>query len=171
MDPISLLETHAQLALTLAGFAGVVGALARPLTPLVRHRFLVLLSIALRQVVSCVLPVWLFSFLTSEAIVWRVASLVGVILYIVHMTWAVWRPRPGSSVMRPILNATMTRVLVITSWISGIAFALNAAGVPFGPGFTLYYLALLSALVSGFIIFAGAVDDPGNGHEIDTVGR
>jgi hypothetical protein len=155
MDPISLLQTHAQLALTLAGFAGVVGALARPLTPLVRHRFLVLLSIALRQVVSCVLPVWMFSFMASESLVWRIASLVGAALYVVHMIWAVWRRRLSVSPGQPILNPTMSRVLFVTSWVSGLSFAINAIGVPFAPSFALYYLALLAALVSGFIIFAG----------------
>src|SRR5262245_13426890 len=92
MDPISLLEKHAQLALTLAGFASVVCALARPLTAVQRSRFLILISLALRQVLGCVVPIWLFNFIASPGLIWQLSSIISLVLFTWHIIWVVILP-------------------------------------------------------------------------------
>jgi len=55
----SILETHAEVAMALGGFASVAAALGRPLSALRRQRFLALLFLALTLVLRkrCVVPV------------------------------------------------------------------------------------------------------------------
>jgi len=55
--------THAQLSVAVAGFSGVAAAIRRPLTPLLRQRFLALLSVSFQQVLACKLPIWLSGFI------------------------------------------------------------------------------------------------------------
>ena len=158
MDPISLLETHAQLALTLAGFASVVAALERPLTQSQRSRFLVLLSIALRQVVGCVVPIWLFAFVQSPATVWQSASALGALLLVWHLVWVSDAWRPGAT--QVLLNRKMNALAMALTIAIGIAFLGNSFETPIGPTFAAYYFALLMNLVVGFIIFADTLAGP-----------
>jgi hypothetical protein len=66
MDMQSVLQTHAEVAMALGGFASVVAALGRPLSGVRRQRFLALLFLALVQVLTCLLPIWLSNLLDSE---------------------------------------------------------------------------------------------------------
>ena len=157
MDPNSLLETHAQLALTLAGFASVVGALARPLSALQRSRFLVLISLSLRQVLGCVIPIWLFNFMTSPVLVWQLSSIFGLMLFLVHMIWVVILPARKLGPAPIVVNRAFSALLTTVSAASGLAFLANSLGVLFEPGFAVYYLALVTALVAGFLLFADSL--------------
>lgn len=162
MDPTALLQTHAEIALALGGFAGVIGALTRPLSPASRGRFLVLLSISVRQVLGAVVPVWLFSFIGSPDLVWQSASLLGLALLIFHVVWLVFLPlrRLGPGVERTVLNRAGSTAMTTLSAASGVVFLTTAVGIPFGSSFAAYYLALLLGLASGFLLFADALVGP-----------
>lgn len=160
MDPNSLLETHAQLALTLAGFASVVGALARPLTAVQRSRFLILISLALRQVIGCVTPIWLFNFVASPALIWQLASILGFVLFAWHMIWVVVLPTRKLGPAPTILNRAISLLLPLLSVATGLAFLANSLGALIEPNFAVYYFALATSLVSGFLLFADALVGP-----------
>lgn len=164
MDPNSLLETHAQLALTLAGFASVVGALERPLSAGQRSRFLILISLALRQVLGCVVPIWLFTFIASSELVWQLSSILGVVLFAWHMIWVVIIPVRKLGPAPIILNPSVGLLMRLLTIATGLAFLVNSLGVLIVPSFAAYYFALIASLVAGFLLFADALVGPSS-HE------
>jgi hypothetical protein len=151
----SLLQTHAEVAVALAGFASVVAALRRPLSGFARQRFLSLLGLALIQVLGCLLPLWVLPLFDSASTAWRLLSFALLIMYAVRFWWLVALPtgalRQGSA---GILNPLVSKL----AWGSGLVvlplLAINTLGFPFDPSFDLYYAAHLSALMLGFALFA-----------------
>jgi hypothetical protein len=109
-----------------------------------------------------VVPVWLFSFIDSPEVVWRIASVLGLGLLVLHMLWLVVLPlrRLGSSVERTVLNRAGSIAMTTFSVASGAVFLMTAMGIPFGSSFAAYYLALLMGLASGFLLFADALVGP-----------
>ena len=157
MDVESLLLTHAELALGLAGFASVVAALGRPLSPVQRQRFLNLLSIALTQVLLCVMPVWLFSFIESTPTIWRLASALYLLLAVATMIWVVILPIRALDGVFVLVNPTITLLVNVASGFAFLALLLNTLGLPLQPNFPMYYSALAVNLFIGFIVFADVV--------------
>jgi len=151
----ALLQTHAEVAIALAGFASVVAALRRPLSGFARQRFLSLLGLALIQILGCLLPLWVLPLFDSASTAWRLLSLALFGIYAVRLWWLVALPTgalgEGAGV---ILNPLVTKV----AWGSGLVtfplLAINAIGLPFDPSFDLYYAAHLLALMAGFALFA-----------------
>ena len=112
MDVGSLLQTHTEVAIALAGFAGVAAVLRRPLSPLGRLRFLGLLFTALIQVLGCLAPVWLSILGISGSFLWRVASALVLVL---STTLVLVLTRPQRAIDRDsfvLLNAAVNRVCI-----------------------------------------------------------
>ncbi len=144
MDSQTLLQTHAEVAIALAGFASVVAALGRPLTPFTRQRFLSLLSLSLIQVLGCLLPLWCLQLFGSELAAWRVLSAILLGLNAARLWWLVILPiRTLGGGAWIILNPLASKFI----WGAGYAILallmLNTIGIPFSPTFDLYYAALL----------------------------
>ncbi len=148
-----ILLTHAELAAALAGFASVVAAFQRPLSPVQRHRFLTILFSSLLQIMGCLVPVWMHAMGEVGPLFWSIAS--GVQLGLSVLLWAVlvYPLRslgksvviainlPVSIVVYALALSTMG-VLIVNTFVSSIA------------GFALYYSSLLGGLSIIFLVFA-----------------
>lgn len=158
MEFEGLLQTHAEVGIALAGFASVVAALRRPLSPLARQRFFSLLGLSIIQILGCLLPIWFMQQVANPEFGWRVLSAVMLALNLMRMWWLVQVPARhlvGLGIdVQAIINRAVTRVV----WGAGLGgmlfFLLNIVGVPLHPGFNLYYTGLLSTLLVGFVLFA-----------------
>jgi hypothetical protein len=153
----AVLLTHAEVAVALAGFASVVAALRRPLTPVDRQRFLALLFLALVQVLGCLGPIWLDSFVVNPAVLWRSSSLIILVLAAFHYVFLVFRPLRRIEASFELINPAVSVITrcVVALYFLGLLF--NTLGVPFAPGFPLYYFALTAGLGLGFAVFADVV--------------
>jgi len=117
-------------------FASVVAALGRPLSAVRRQRFLALLFLALVQVLTCLLPIWLSNLLESEESIWRIASLAafGVAMISIGSTvvYPLLKIDPRAHiVLNPIANVLVQFLTVA----SVILLPLNAIDVIWEPGF------------------------------------
>ncbi len=158
MDSAALLQTHAEVAIALAGFASVIAALSRPLNAFERQRFLSLLGLAVIQILGCLLPLWLVHGIESPAGAWRLLSFVLLALNLSRMWWLVYQPTRklgGSS--RLVFNPIASRIIFGCGMLGFFCFALNAIGFAVAPGFDLYYSGMLSTLLVGFALFADVV--------------
>jgi hypothetical protein len=155
LDSDVLLQTHAEVAIALAGFASVIAALGRPLGAFARQRFLSLLALSLIQVLGCLLPLWCLHFLESPSAGWRLLSIVLLCLNVARLWWLVVLPnRTLRAGERVILNPVANKVIWGTGLVALACLLLNALGIPFRPGFDLYYAGLLATLLVGFALFA-----------------
>ncbi len=153
----SILLTHAEVAVALAGFASVAAVLRRPLSPVQRQRFLVILFAALGLVLGSLGPVWLSELEVSGPALWRIASAFLLVLFLTHGFVFVYLPlrKLGASIL-VVINLPVTYVGVgITTAMVGL-LVVNLLGVP-TPGFGLYYAALLAGLAAIFLAFADVV--------------
>jgi len=150
-----LLQTHAEVAIALLGFASVVAALGRPLSAFARQRFFSLLVLSLIQIIGCLLPLWFLHVIESSSAGWRIASIVVLGLSVARMRWLVLLPiRALGDEARGILNPLVTKFTYGSGFL-GLAFLLiNAIGIGFHPNFDLYYAGLLASLLVGFALFA-----------------
>lgn len=144
--------------MALGGFASVVAALGRPLGPVRRQRFLALLFLALTQVLSCLIPIWMENLAMDSATMWRIASLLSFAITLCAIILTVIVPLrrigfPGTQLLTPTLRILLNAITVV----SVLLLPLNAAGFPWGPGFAPYYASLLLAFVAAFIVFADVV--------------
>lgn len=154
----TLLQTHAEVAIALAGFASVVAALSRPLDAFARQRFLSLLALSLIQVLGCLLPLWCLHFSERPSMVWRLLSILLLGLNVARLWWLVVVPnRSLSEDVRVILNPFANKVLWGTGSLSVLLFLSNGVGLPFQPNFNVYYAGLLAGLLIGFALFADVV--------------
>ena len=155
MELEGLLQTHAEVGVALAGFASVVAALRRPLSALARQRFLSLLALSVIQILGCLLPIWFMQQLASSEFGWRVMSAVLLVLNLMRMWWLVLLP---ARYLGPQVQTLINPVVGRLAWGAGLAtmllLLLNIVGLPLRPGFDLYYAALLSTLLVGFVLFA-----------------
>ena len=158
MDSDALLQTHAEVAIALAGFASVIAALSRPLNAFERQRFLSLLGLALIQILGCLLPLWLVRVFESSAGVWRLLSFVLLALNLARMWWLVFLPtRTLGGPSREVFNPLASRVIFGSGMAGFTCFAVNAIGIAITPGFDLYYTGMLTTLLVGFALFADVV--------------
>jgi hypothetical protein len=154
----SILQTHAEVAVVLAGFASVAAVLGRPLSPTQRQRFLSTLFATLFQVLASLVPVWLSIIHVVGPALWRTVTAFALVLTLTHLF---------ATVFVPLRSLGANRYVIINAPVSFIAWALvvvmlgalllNLLGVPTAPGFGLYYLALLSGLTVSFLVFADVV--------------
>ena len=157
MNADSLLETHAEIAVALAGFASVAAVLQRPLSPRGRQRFLSILFAALIQVLGGLVPVWLSKIGVSGPVLWRTATALVLFLSMALTLWVILRLRAlgGTSVI--LINVPITLITNALAALTLGALLLNLVGVPVAPGFGLYYTSLLLGLTAVFVIFGDAV--------------
>jgi hypothetical protein len=155
LDSDALLQTHAEVAIALAGFASVIAALNRPLGAFARQRFLSLLALSLIQVLGCLLPLWFLHLVDHPSAGWRILSIVLLGLNVVRLWWLVILPiRRLGEHERVIINPFASKVVWGAGFGALLLLLLNALGVPFPPSFDLYYAALLVTLLIGFALFA-----------------
>lgn len=158
MDPHSILETHAEVAIALGGFASVVAALGRPLDRIRRQRFMALLFLSLVQVFSSLLPVWLADFVGEPARLWRIASLVYFSVAVVTITATVVIPLRRIGVLAvPLLSVPVTILVNVLSAVSVLMVLVNGTGLVWTPSFAVYYASLLLGFCLGFVLFADVV--------------
>ncbi len=157
MDVGSLLQTHTEVAIALAGFASVAAVLRRPLSPVGRLRFLGLLFTALIQVLGCLVPVWLSTLGISGSLLWRIATAFVLVL---STTLVVVIVRPQRALDRDgfvLINAPVDRVCKVLILGTFAALLFNTLGIPAAPSFGLYYTALLLGMIVIFVMFANEV--------------
>ena len=155
MNADTLLQTHAEVAIALAGFASVVAALSRPLSAFARQRFLSLLALSLLQVLGCLLPLWCLGLAEDRSVVWRLLSLLLLVLNLARLWWLVIVPnRRLTEEERTILTPLAGRIIWGIGLLSLVLFLVNAVGLPLPPSFSVYYGGLLSGLLIGFALFA-----------------
>ena len=159
MNVDSLLQTHAEVAVALAGFASVAAVLQRPLSPHSRMRFLSILFAALIQVLSGLVPVWLSNIGVSGPTLWRTATALVLFLSIPLIVWVIIQIRALGGVSVILINVPVTRITNALSAIVLGALLLNLVGVPVAPGFGLYYASSLLGLSVVFVLFASVVVD------------
>lgn len=158
MELGALLQTHAEVAIALAGFASVVAALRRPLPPQARQRFLSLLALSVIQILGCLLPAWLMGHFSSTPLGWRVLSAAMLTMLLMRLWWLILRPARRIRVeVRTIISPVAGRLVWAMGLTGTLLFLLNILGLPFRPGFDLYYSGLLLTLLVGFALFADVV--------------
>lgn len=155
MDFEALLQTHAEVAIALAGFASVVAALRRPLSAFARQRFFSLLALSMIQILGCLLPLWTAPLFTSSSAAWRTLSALLLGLNAARMWWLVLRPAQtlGKGTLT-VLHPLASKLVWGAGFVALLLLALNVAGFLFSPSFNFYYAALLSTLIAGFALFA-----------------
>jgi hypothetical protein len=155
MDPEVLLQTHAEVAVAMAGFASVIAALGRPLSAYARQRFFSLLALSLIQILGCLLPLWFLHLIESTSTGWRTVSILILGLSAARMWWLVILPiRELGAEARMILHPLVTRLTYVVGYLSLACLLLNSIGIGFSPNFNLYYAGLLTTLLIGFVLFA-----------------
>jgi len=153
----SLLQTHAEVAVALAGFASVAAVLRRPLSRLERGHFLSLLFTALIQVLGSLAPVWLSSMGIGGALLWRIASALVLTLSIILVFVIAVPQRSLSPESFVLINTPVTRACnALAVFVFG-ALLVDTVGFPVEPNFGLYYAALLLSMTIIFVMFASVV--------------
>ena len=155
MDADSTLETVAEIAVTLTGFAGIAGALAgeklRPNNRLIWLSFWVLISTSI-----CTLFVALFPFLphylgASDNVAWAASS--GVVTIVTACNLAFFLPairrakRDGSLAAIPVFEVPLNLVppsILVSQILNALGIGLRQGAGGFLIG--LYLLLLLTAL-------------------------
>ena len=170
MDAESTLQTIAQIAVSLAGFAGIAGALAgaklRPSHPLIWLSFWVLISSSFGVLFSALFPFLPHHLGATDNVVWAASS--GVIIVLTICNLAFFLPpiarakRAGSLAAIPAFEIPLNvcPALVVGSQL------LNALGVGLGQsagGFLigLYFLLLIAVL--NFVQLLYVLDDTPGG--------
>ena len=158
MNVDSLLQTHAEVAVALAGFASVAAVLRRPLSSRERRDFLALLFTALIQVIGSLVPVWLSTLGLGGPPLWRIATALVLVLSITLVSVLVYfSPRTEGRNSMVLINAPVTLVSNALAVVTFGALIVNVLGTPIAPGFGLYYTALLLGMIVIFVMFASAV--------------
>jgi len=89
---------------------------------------------------------------------WRLASLLSLLIASASIVSTVVVPLRRTGYARGMLRSAAGRYLVNAgSTISVLLLPINALGVPFSPGFALYYASIGLSFAVGFILFADAV--------------
>jgi hypothetical protein len=153
VDPESLLLTHSEIAVAVAGFAGVAAVLQRPLLAVQRNRFYSILLLSLLQILGGLVPILLTNVGVSGAELWRISS----VSYLAMAT------AMGIFLAGPTVKHGARAGRVINPVVTGAIYSLGAAAyavllanlllIP-APGLRLYSPAMLAGLVSSFIVFA-----------------
>jgi len=162
LDTQSTLETIAQIAISLAGFAGIVGALAgeklRPGHAEVWLPFWAMIWSGLGLVFGALAPQVLGAFGLPENVTWSASSALLLVLTTVNL--AFFLPR----ILRATRAGTFRRIRMVAYPLDAACFAviatqlLNALGLGFArsaAGFLLglYLLLFVSSMNFGFLLY------------------
>jgi hypothetical protein len=148
-----LLQTHAEVAVALAGFASVAAVLRRPLSRRDRLAFVSILFSALIQVLGSLVPVWLSNASITADLLWRITAVLVLVLSIALVVWVYQEVKTIGGSVAGLINRPVTiisRLLTVGTYVALLANLV-------APGFVLYYISLLSGLTLVFIMFADAV--------------
>ena len=152
----SILLTHAELAIALAGFASVAAVLRRPLSTIQRQRFFSILFSSLFQVSFSILPLWLAEIEIAGPGLWRTASALYLALMFPLLLFTVYLPlRKLDAHSFTVINLPVTYISY--GLIASLLGLLVANLLVSAPGFGLYYAALFSGMCTAFLIFADVV--------------
>ena len=153
----SILLTHAEVTVALAGFASVAAVLRRPLSPIQRQRFFSILFAALALVLGSLVPLWLSEVEVVGPALWRTASAFLLVLVLAHIFAVLYLPLRTLG-MRSLIVINMPVTYLVHGLVAAALglLVINLVGVP-TPDFGLYYAALLAGLVAVFFVFADAV--------------
>ena len=152
----SILLTHAELAIALAGFASVAAVLRRPLSAIQRQRFFTILFSSLFQVSFSILPLWLAELEIAGSGLWRTASVLYLALMFPLLLFSVYLPlRKLGTHSFTVINLPATYISY--GLIASLLGLLVANLMVSAPGFGLYYAALFAGMCTTFLIFADVV--------------
>jgi hypothetical protein len=158
MEPLSILQVHAEVAMALGGFASVTAALGRPLGAVRRQRFLALLFLAFVQVLASLIPSWVSQVSESPVFVWRFSTALYLVLAMIVIATTVVLPLRRIGVRaNPVISPMVTHLVNVVAGVSVVVLPLNFFATSIGPGFPIYYGSLLLAFAVGFVLFADAV--------------
>jgi len=145
------LLTLAEIAIALAGFTGIVGVLGRgtqdPTRAISWLRLRTMLEVSLRNAAFAVLPIPFLALVSSETIVWRVAS--GA-YFVAVVAYAMLRRRSESPTT---VGPALTRPFIVLLPVSLLACIANVLGLGGSNAFSLYLLSLVLGLVTAGMLF------------------
>ena len=151
----SILLTHAQVAVSLAGFASVAAVLQRPLSPVQRSRFITILFLSLLQILGGLVPVWLSALYVVDSELWRTTSALYLVASLVLGLVLLYPLRAlggrGSGMI--VMNVSMTVIVWLLYLCAFGTLLVNLFASP-APGFVLYYASLIAGMITVFIAFA-----------------
>ena len=152
----SILLTHPELAIALAGFASVAAVLRRPLPAIQKQRFFTILFSSLFQVFFSILPLWLAELEIVGSGLWHTASALYLALMLPLLLFAVYLPlRKLGTHSFAIINSPAT--YIVYGLIASVVGLLVTNLLVSAPGFGLYYAALFAGMTTAFLIFADVV--------------
>lgn len=152
------LLTTAEVAITLAGFTGIVAVLGRrghgEWQPQEQLRLAMLLVSSFAAVLFAMLPIALLGLRVSEAGSWAISSAVlGLSIAVAHPTVVHFLRRlPAEAVAAEFPRSLGLFVLVVSSLVASLLL-LNVVGFPFEQEFGPYFLGLLWLLALSAIQF------------------
>jgi len=156
------LLAFAEIAVSLAGFTGIVGVLGQRESgdsrEIVWLRLRAMLEVALRNAAFALLPIPFLGMASSETVVWRIASgvyLVTVVAFILLRRRQARLTTVGQALSAPFLSLLPLSLLACVANVLGLG----------GPhAFSLYFLSLLLGLLTAGMLFvsvaASFFDDP-----------
>lgn len=158
MQESDVLLTFAELGIGLAGFSGVVVAFGYrgSFERVDIFRFTSAFAIAILVVVLSLVPVALSHIFANVALVWRLASLVAVLYFLIATP--MFR-RYALSIVDEIANSEiMDSRFVFWAGITFFSISLeNLIGWPISPNFASYFLGLVLAFLVSAYSFATIV--------------
>jgi hypothetical protein len=153
MDVESLLLTHAQIAVAVAGFAGIAAVLQRPLMAVQRNRFYSILLLSLQQILGGLVPVLLLKVGYTGSELWRIASISYLAMaFFIGIFLAAPTIKHGTRAGR-VINPVVTGAIYSLAAISYAVLLVNLLMIN-APVFGFYYTSMLAGLVAAFIVFA-----------------
>ena len=147
METADILILYCEISVAIAGFAGIAGAIAKPQDELSKIR--------IQAVVTCAIPLLLFSFATllllaavaSEELVWRSVSLVMSIYivgyYVTHI----------ADIKALISSSHIEKLVVLSDIAVAAVLLLNVLALHPWDLSTVFLLCLFSWLVQACFFF------------------
>jgi hypothetical protein len=155
MEPGEALSTAAQIAVALAGFAGVVGAFRsgslHEWSPLDKHRLWLLLSNALIPLFACLFGILLLTIKPTPVPIWRWCSGFSLLLMISFGLLSQQRGLGPTTIRDMGVYRYLYYMFGILSVLVGLLQIYNALV----PGvFWLFYASIIFSLALGTVQFA-----------------
>lgn len=151
MEHRDTLLTLAEIAVALAGFTGIVGALGRRGADASREiswlRLRAMLEVSLRNAAFALLPIPFLGVASSETAIWRIAS--GAYLVVVP-AYILFRRRQANAAA---VGQALSGPLLILLPLSLLACVANVLGLGGPHAFSLYLSSLLLGLVTAGMLF------------------
>jgi hypothetical protein len=162
VDAAGTLETMSEIGISIAGFSGIVGALAgerlRPSHPDVWIPFSVMISSSLGLVFSALFPFLPYHIGVPENVVWAASSALVSVVAACNMAFflpRIWRGQRDGTVPKTLVfdvSVQVSSVLVLVSQVLntlGIGLSRNAGGFLIG----LYLILLIAGLNFAFFLY------------------